>query len=371
MLSDHEAELAKASDAERRVRLLAEQPDRQRATGRGRRGVAAATPNTLVIVDEAYVEFGGKTALPLVTEHPNVAVVRTFSKAFALAGARLGYVLADDAVVADLQRVRLPYHLSALSQAAGMAALRAPRRGARRCSRTSARSATASWRGWARSPGLTVFPSDANFVLFVPPRRDAVAVWQASARPRRARARPDRGGAERAARHRRGRARGRPVPARPSRRCCPHDPHREPSSARRRRRPTSPSSSSSTGRGSSTRRHRHPVLRPHAAAARQARRVGPGRHLHGRPAGRRPPHRRGLRHRAGHSDGGGARRQGGHPPVRVDHRAARRGGGRGLRSTSRGGTSSCTRCPCRTRRSTGSTPACSRTSCARSRRRPN
>jgi histidinol-phosphate aminotransferase len=86
--------------------------------------LATALPRALVIVDEAYHEFGGETALKLVADHPNVAVVRTFSKAFAMAGARIGYLLAAPAVVEDLQRVRLPYHLSALSQAAGIVGLR-------------------------------------------------------------------------------------------------------------------------------------------------------------------------------------------------------------------------------------------------------
>ena len=75
------------------------------------------------MVDEAYIEFGGESALKLVADNPNVAVVRTFSKAFALAGARLGYVLTSPEVVSDLQRVRLPYHMSSLTQAAGIAAI--------------------------------------------------------------------------------------------------------------------------------------------------------------------------------------------------------------------------------------------------------
>ena len=54
--------------------------------------LAHASP-ALIVVDEAYIEFGGESALKLVADNPNVAVVRTFSKAFAMAGARLGYVL--------------------------------------------------------------------------------------------------------------------------------------------------------------------------------------------------------------------------------------------------------------------------------------
>ena len=140
------------------------------------RALAEALPRALVIVDEAYVEFGGETALPLVATHPNVVVARTFSKAFAMAGARLGYVLAAPEVVEDLQRVRLPYHLSALAQAAGLVALR-HREAAldlldairtQRDRMVAALSAVG---------GVTVFPSDANFVLFIPPG-EAVDVWQ-------------------------------------------------------------------------------------------------------------------------------------------------------------------------------------------------
>jgi histidinol-phosphate aminotransferase len=139
------------------------------------RSLAAASVE-LVIVDEAYVEFGGETALPLVAEHPNVAVVRTFSKAFALAGARIGYVLASPEVVEDLQRVRLPYHLSALTQAAGLTALRHTEEAAAGLDaiRTERDRIV---RALSDIDGTSVFPSQANFVLFQPPR-DAKEVWQ-------------------------------------------------------------------------------------------------------------------------------------------------------------------------------------------------
>jgi len=130
----------------------------------------------LVIVDEAYIDFGGETALPLVADHPNVAIVRTFSKSFALAGARIGYVLAAPEVVGDLQRVRLPYHLSTLTQAAGVVALRHATEAA------GALGAIKSERDrivreLSGIDGLTVHPSEANFVLFEPPG-DAAAVWR-------------------------------------------------------------------------------------------------------------------------------------------------------------------------------------------------
>lgn len=80
----------------------------------------------IVVVDEAYAEFGGRdapTALSLLPGRPRLLVSRTMSKAFAFAGVRLGYLAADPAVIDALRLVRLPYHLSALTQAAATAAL--------------------------------------------------------------------------------------------------------------------------------------------------------------------------------------------------------------------------------------------------------
>jgi histidinol-phosphate aminotransferase len=138
-------------------------------------GELAARSDALVIVDEAYVEFGGESAVPLVRTHPNLVAVRTFSKAFALAGARVGYCLASHEVVEDLRRVRLPYHLSAITQAAGLVALD---------HRDEALEILAAIREQrdrilAALPPMRVeaFPSDANFVLFRPPR-PAERVWQ-------------------------------------------------------------------------------------------------------------------------------------------------------------------------------------------------
>lgn len=136
----------------------------------------AAESDALIVVDEAYIEFGGQSALKLVADHPNVAVVRTFSKAFALAGARLGYALTGAEVVGDLQRVRLPYHLSSLAQAAGLTALR--HAGAALSILDAIRTQRDRLVGELEGmDGVTVFPSDANFVLFIPPG-DAVQVWR-------------------------------------------------------------------------------------------------------------------------------------------------------------------------------------------------
>ncbi len=129
----------------------------------------------LFIVDEAYIEFGGASMLPHLERLPNLVIVRTFSKAFALAGARIGYCLTSPQVVEDLRRVRLPYHLSSLTQTAGIVALRHAREAASILDRVrEQRDRIASV-----LPGLGVeaFPSDANFVLFRPPG-PAAQVWQ-------------------------------------------------------------------------------------------------------------------------------------------------------------------------------------------------
>jgi histidinol-phosphate aminotransferase len=140
------------------------------------RALAEALPASLVLVDEAYVEFAPETsAVPLLRAYENLAVVRTFSKAFAMAGARLGYVLASPAVVEDLQRVRLPYHVSALTQTAGLVALR------HRAEASQLLHAIGAQRDRILEElrsvaGMIAYPSDANFVLFVPPS-DAAEVW--------------------------------------------------------------------------------------------------------------------------------------------------------------------------------------------------
>ncbi|MGQ4390033.1 histidinol-phosphate transaminase [Streptomyces sp. SAS_270] len=85
---------------------------------------AQAAKPSMVVVDEAYIEFShGDSLLPLLEGRPNLVVSRTMSKAFGAAGLRLGYLAAHPAVVDAVQLVRLPYHLSAVTQATALAAL--------------------------------------------------------------------------------------------------------------------------------------------------------------------------------------------------------------------------------------------------------
>ncbi len=135
----------------------------------------AASGSALVVVDQAYVEFGGEPVTTLARERPNVVAVRTFSKAFALAGARVGYCLADAQVVDDLRRVRLPYHLGALTQVAALVAL--DHREEALAILDAVRAERDRILRTLHSMGVEVFPSEANFVLFRPPSA-AADVWR-------------------------------------------------------------------------------------------------------------------------------------------------------------------------------------------------
>lgn len=127
-----------------------------------------ATPAaTVVVIDEAYAEFrreGTPSALTLLADNPHLAVTRTLSKAFGMAGARVGYLAAAPALVDALRVVRLPYHLSAVTQATALAAL---------AHTDELMAQVASLRverdelvTWLLEQGLDAVPSDANFVLF-------------------------------------------------------------------------------------------------------------------------------------------------------------------------------------------------------------
>ena len=126
---------------------------------------ACASVSGLLIVDEAYAEFSRDiSALTLIENNPNVVVIRTMSKAFAFAGVRLGYLAGHKELVSAMLLVRLPYHLSTLTQAAAMAALEFQEQslatvGTLRESRDRLAQAL-------EDLGCTVVPSSANFLLF-------------------------------------------------------------------------------------------------------------------------------------------------------------------------------------------------------------
>ncbi|MDQ1651184.1 MAG: histidinol-phosphate aminotransferase [Cryptosporangiaceae bacterium] len=132
----------------------------------------------MVVVDEAYAEFaraGTPSALTRLPGHQRLVVTRTMSKAFALAGARVGYLAADQAVVDALRLVRLPYHLSALTQAAARAAI--AHAGALLSTVEAIKTQRDRIVAELDTRSLAVIPSDANFVLFGG-LADNRAVWQ-------------------------------------------------------------------------------------------------------------------------------------------------------------------------------------------------
>ncbi len=136
----------------------------------------AAGYGGLVVVDEAYGQFASTSAVDLLAEDRPLAVSRTFSKTWAMAGARLGFLLAPTWCVAELEKVALPYHLDALKQIVGVLALQ---HGAAMDDRVAdligERGRVAAALADLR---VTVWPSEANFILFRPEARSGGDVWR-------------------------------------------------------------------------------------------------------------------------------------------------------------------------------------------------
>ena len=132
--------------------------------------------DAIVVADEAYQEFSARpSALTLLSRHPRLVVSRTMSKAFALAGGRVGYLAAAPAIVDACRIVRLPYHLSAQTQAVARVALAHADE-----LLAQVRALTAEARGfeaWAREQGFDVIDSEANFSL-IGRFTDRHQVWQ-------------------------------------------------------------------------------------------------------------------------------------------------------------------------------------------------
>ncbi len=130
----------------------------------------------LLIVDEAYAEFSPEeSATTLIASNPHVGVIRTMSKAFAFAGARVGYLIADKKLVDAMMLVRLPYHLSAITQAAALVALQYREELLGNVARLiqARENLTDSLHGL----GLQTVPSAANFILFTGFNASAPHLW--------------------------------------------------------------------------------------------------------------------------------------------------------------------------------------------------
>jgi histidinol-phosphate aminotransferase len=132
--------------------------------------------DSLVVIDEAYHEFSGQTVVPLLERHPNLVVLRTFSKAMALAGLRVGYLLASPELVREVNKARLPYNMNFFSQTAAIAALEEKDALAKSVHRLVAERGRLLAR-LADFPGVRAWPSDANFFLLECLSADPKAVF--------------------------------------------------------------------------------------------------------------------------------------------------------------------------------------------------
>lgn len=136
---------------------------------------AASEISSLLVVDEAYAEFSDEpSAVTLIESLPNLLVIRTMSKAFAFAGARVGYLAADKEVINALQLVRLPYHLGAITQAIALVALEhSDELLANVATLVADRERMVEQ---LKDLGAKVIPSSANFLLFTVP--SSKEIWQ-------------------------------------------------------------------------------------------------------------------------------------------------------------------------------------------------
>lgn len=128
--------------------------------------ILKTNPDSLVVIDEAYVDFGGETALPLIEKYDNLLVTRTFSKSRCLAGGRLGYAFGRTEIIADLEKIKYstnPYNLDRLTLTLGEATVDAESYYQEKCA------AIMETRAWTKQQlenmGFDVLPSDTNFLF--------------------------------------------------------------------------------------------------------------------------------------------------------------------------------------------------------------
>ncbi len=136
-------------------------------------------PDSLVMIDEAYVDFGGESSAPLLARYENLLVVHTFSKSRSLAGGRIGFALGAPDLIDDLRRIKFsfnPYSLNRLSILAGAAAM-ADKAYFTHCTKTVAE--TRDWTAQAlKARGFTVTDSKANFLFAKPPKMNGKAYME-------------------------------------------------------------------------------------------------------------------------------------------------------------------------------------------------
>jgi histidinol-phosphate aminotransferase len=141
-------------------------PNNPTGTATPRSEIEAILANTgaLVVVDEAYGEFGGESCIPLLDRYPNLIVLKTFSKAFGLAGLRVGYLLAGASIINELLRVKQPFNLNAFSQIAARVVMENLTPFRERI-KTILQERDRLFAELSAMPGVETFPTEANFIL--------------------------------------------------------------------------------------------------------------------------------------------------------------------------------------------------------------
>ena len=138
-----------------------------------------SNPDSLVLIDEAYVDFGGESALPLIAKYDNLLVVRTFSKSRCLAGGRLGYAFAHPAIVEDLEKIKYstnPYNINRLTLLLGAATVDAEDYYREKCAEI------VQTREWTKKQleklGFFVLSSDTNFLFAKTAKMDGGQLYE-------------------------------------------------------------------------------------------------------------------------------------------------------------------------------------------------
>ena len=142
--------------------------------------ILKSNPDCLVLIDEAYVDFGGDTCLPLIAKYDNLLVTRTFSKSRCLAGGRLGYAFGNPAIIADLEKIKYstnPYNINRLTQLLGSATIDAEPYYREKCREIME---TRAWTAeQLEALGFEVLPSDTNFLFAKTEKMDGGRLYEA------------------------------------------------------------------------------------------------------------------------------------------------------------------------------------------------
>lgn len=175
---DEEAVLERVSDATQPIDFTIvaspNNPTGLRAPQEFMERLLSAT-DALVMSDEAYFEFSRSTVRPLLESNENLVILRTFSKAFSLAGVRLGYILANPSVIKEYMKVRQPYSVDAVSQAIGRVVFE-NRAKFEPSIRMIIDERERVMEGLKKIPGVTAYPSESNWILFS--AEDSSEAWQ-------------------------------------------------------------------------------------------------------------------------------------------------------------------------------------------------